>query len=808
MHNPITFDELSVATEPGGLHVPSIWFGGGRIAAHVTHYGGIDEINYYGAQPIDRRLFYKVNNHSPYERLFCPYLLIGDKAWQLELNQTRIFPGGYTSRMAVPEEGVEIAHSLILLDDAILNRVEVLRNDGARPLRLRLSLHEHLRKTLPHRTWGEWREDIVPGAQVITVADPEGTLEKYYPSILTPGEPNNPAASGNSVTTWIGVVGSTSVGTRIFFTKRHHFTTEEIKGNTGAICVLFGKDEAEFKVRAALLQSDGPRLGAEVVAGWEEKLRAAPALALDRPVVESFFRQAGLINDSLKPADLPGGMRAAAGHYWVWGWDTIVYCDSDLVSGRAAFVRDALDLYRRTAHPQLGIGHKFSERMELLVPQALSAQGLYLNMLYQHAAHTGERAVLEDFYPFALSIFQRTISQGRCEGLFTGSALWPDQPRFAGHANAEGEVSDRDISIFNNGIFYQSARAMEHLAGMMGDAETARTAREIWMALEASFRKFFWDPERNYWFDSLETGSLTPRRSYPAHAVIWINPFARDLVGGREEACADFLAANHACAGGIRPYPAWDSAFNGDGNQLAQWYPTGPDVYFLKTMGATGRQAMLERWLGWVEEFWGSYTVPEGLTLEAENDGPHRPDCPGGKQPFTVKPWQMGIITAILGIDLDHGGMTAGPGLDEPVTLVRLPFQGRQFSISTKGEGLHVAKITVNGKEVAGSYKIPVDHCADAQQDIQITRTDKPPTGPVILSADGAALSEVTVNGGTLKARIECPASVRVWFYSPARPRVTWENQPVDAAYDEQTGRASILLVPENTLLEGELSVS
>lgn len=794
---PVTFDQLAVAIEPLGLQAPSIWFGGGRVGAHVEHEGTIEEIIYYGRQPMDSHLFFKVSTHSPYPKLYCPYLLVENRAYQLEWERTRVFPAGYVSHLSLPTEGIEITHSLILFNDTLMYRIEVLKNDRQLPLRLRLSLHEYLRHLPPNRTWNDWQSDTDTGALVAKITDPARP-------------PLGQTVSNDLAITWLGVVGTTPLQTRLFHSKRRYFETAVLPGNTAAISLLFGHTEADFKARAQALHRAGPRLGAEQLAAWERRLNEVPAVTLDRPVVESFFRQTDLMIDMLRVTDLPGAMRASVGHYWVWGWDTIVYCDSDLANGRTEFVRQALDLYRRTADPILGVGHQFTERMELSIPQALSAQGLYLNMLYQYVTYTNDLSVLREFYPFARQIFQRTIAQGQSANLFKGTALWPDHPRFAGQAAPEGKVSDHNLSIFNNSIFYQSARAMEHLAGLMNDAETATAARAAWRPQETAFRELFWDKNRNYWLDSLESDTLTPRRSYPSHALLWVNSFARELVAGREEACAEFLATQHACGGGIRPYPLWDTAFNGDGNQLGQWYPTCPDHFFLKTMGATGRQAMLQRWLGWVDAFWKQYTVPEGLTLEAENDGPHRPDSPGGKQPFTIKPWHMAIIKSIVGIDLDHRGLTFGPGLDEPVRLERLPFQGHQISVTTAGAGIYPQTITVNNQPVIGSCRIPADLGTAPKLHLSITRTHERPRSPLILAADGAALSRLSATPGALRVHLDSTGSVRVWFYSPTQPRVTWRGSACAVTYDPSSNRSSILLLPEEreVLLQGDLAIT
>jgi hypothetical protein len=349
---------------------------------------------------------------------------------------------------------------------------------------------------------------------------------------------------------------------------------------------------------------------------------------------------------------------------------------------------------------------------------------------------------------------------------------------------------------------------MEHLAAMFGDNETAFSARDAWQKMEKSFRELFWDHEKGFWVDSIDSETLEKRLSYPSHSILWINSFAKDIIEGREEDCAKFMATQLVSKGGIKMYPRWNFAFNGDGNQLGQYYPTGPDLFFLKVMGVTGRQEMLSRWLGWVEAFWDQYTVPEGVTLEAENDGPQRPDCPGGKQPFTIKPWQMGLINAIAGIDFDIGGLTVCPGLESPVTLERIPFRGRQIMFKTKGEGKYVRKITVNGRPVIGSCKIPADHCSDGELNINVTRSPERPTFPMILSADGASLSRLKSGGEALSVHLSSPGSARIWIYSPVMPELRWQGKPIETTYREQTGCCQILLSPEASSLEGDLLIA
>ncbi|HEY3377260.1 MAG TPA: hypothetical protein VGL77_07165 [Armatimonadota bacterium] len=775
---------LNLMTEPRGVGSSAVWFACGRVGARVADHGALEAIIYYGNQPMDSQAFYQVSERTAYVKLFTPYLLVESRAYQLELRDTQNYPGGYVSHLTLPAEAIEIEHALILLNDTLLYRVRVLRNPRNLPLRLRLALHEYTRATPAGRVWGEWQEDVASGALACRVTDPARTVDE-------------------TAETWLGVVASTPLSTKLFISGRRYFETEVLADDMAIAGLLFAPSEADLVTRATHLQQDGAAEGTAKLAHWQARLHASPCISLGHPAAESFFRQAPLICESLMPDDLPGAMRAAIGHYWVWGWDTLVYCDSYLAAGNTAFVRDALELYRHCADPALGIAHQFTEQMTLSIPQALPAQGLYANMLYQYAAYTGDMAVVREYYPFARTIFQRTLAQARHADLFAGIALFPDFPQFA------GQTGHNDLSTFNNAIFYQAARGMEYLAGMVGDMETAVSARAAWLALEPSFRTVLWDAEHGYWFDSAASDDLAPRRSYPAHAILWFTPFARELVADREAACADFIAHNHVVEGGLRMYPAWDPAFNGDGNQLAQHYPVGSDLLFLKMMTATGQQALLARWLGWLDAFWQQYTVPEGLTLEAENDGPHRPDCPGGKQPFCAKAWHMGIISALAGIEIDGGGLTIAPGLDTPLTLDNLIVKGQRYRVTTQGSGRYLHALSVNGTPVVGTCKAPADLCTGQTVTLEVTRGAHPLPCPQLLAADGATLCNVMSDPLGLRTRLTSPGAVRVWFRAPSMPVVTWQGETLPIHYETSTGLGRALLVPgASGLLSGELRVT
>jgi hypothetical protein len=793
-----SYSSTNVPFVTKGLGTDTVWLGGGRVGAGIAAHGGIEKIIYYGRQSLGQSAFFAMDARSAYTKLFKPYLLVGAKAYRLELNQTQIYPGGYRSMFRIPGEGIEVEHDVVLVSDAVLQTVRVLRNPRKKQLRLRFAWHEYTRLNPVGRSWGPWNGKM--GGNMWSVRVTDQSLEKKPVTTVVEVFPETPLTKEKLGTTWFGVVGDKPITTRLTHLGRRYFETGPFQKGAVTVSALFGHQEAAFRKRAAVLSRAGSRESQAMLDGWDKKIAEVPKLNLGIPAVESFFRLSPLLQESLMPDDLPGGMRASAGTYWVWGWDTLVFCEAYLIAGQAGFLRDALELYHRTAHPTEGVGHQFTTSMELRIPQAPAAQGLYVYALYQYVAYTGDRKTLEKHYPLVLTILKLALASRHSTGLFSGRALFPDLPEYAGHTG-------HDLSVFNNSIFYQAARTVEHLAGWMKDPATAKTARTIWQDLKKSFDRF-WDARTGYWFDSLDSRNLSPRRSHPSHALLCFSPFANELLLGRSASCSRFMAKHLVFANGLRMYPVDSKAFNGDGNQFGQHYPVGGDLLFLKSSALEGRQELLQRWLDWMRQFWDQNTVPEGVTVEAENEGPQYPDAPGGKQPFSGKAWYMGIINAILGVHFDAGGLTFGPGLDRPVRLDGIFHGGRRWNIHTRGKGKYILSLRVNGRQVSATCKIPSDVAVAKSMNVEVVRSSKPAAPLQLLSADGARLSRWKRGKTGFRVRLDSPGPVGIRFFAKKKPTVTWKGRVVASTYVRRTGHGAVLLASDDYgPIAGELVV-
>lgn len=764
----------------GGLGRSACWIASGRTACSLVDHGGIEEIVWFGDQPLHRQTFFRGGFRSTYARVFRAQLLVGDRVWTLGVGDGAAHPSGWTGRMLISEEGIEIELAVVCENNALHQVVRVVKNPHKHHIGMRLMMRDYLRIQLERRTWSDWT--LKDGAAVCTVTDQPapiaaddahgelnaGQLKFTYPD---DDEPR---------TTYIGVVGDGAVTMRAFRSQLRQFEIAPAKRTELAMSLVFTASPAAFRIERKRLAAGVATAAWAAIAAWTPIERAAPRPTGLSPEVTSFAQQVPALIRAAMPPDLPGAMRASYNSYWVWGWDTLVHAHTYLLNGIDDLVVPALDLYTRTAHPEYGIGHAFDKQMRPLLTQPLTAQGLFAIAAWQVWSLRGDLDAARRHWPFIVQWLARCRTKPVRDGLFVGMALIPDFPQDA------GENGD-DLSPFNNSVMYQACRCIEGLAAALGDAATAVSASEVTTAMRPGFARRLWDAKRGFWNDSVQASTFARRPSYPAHALIWVTPFCRELINDPETAAA-FAEKHLRMAGGIRPYPTWDPAFNADGNQLAQHYAPGQDPLYVRLMAMTGRQNRLREWLHWKDQFWGNLTVPEGVTVEAENDGPERPDMPGGRQMFAVKAWSDGLFGAVLGVTIDPGGLTVEPGLAGPLAWSGIPIGGRRWQISVSGTGAHVAHITVGGVRWMGTAKVTLP--AKGSATVAIVRTNTAPKHPVLRSVDGGEVLTSAVARGRLTVRLAAGGRMLIRLWSAAKPAVEIDGKKVSVTWDRATGIA------------------
>lgn len=774
----------------GGLGHDACWISGGRCACGLARHGGIEEIVWFGDQPPHRQTLFSTGFHSAYARIFRAQVLVAERAWTLEMDDGVLHPSGWTGRMRIAAEGLELEVAILCRNNALIQAVRVLANPRRHPVGMRLVLRDHLRVQAERRTWSPWT--MRAGVAACTVVDQPAPKRADGHDELNSGQVAFSYPDDEDPrTTRIALVGDGAIAMRPLRGQRQ-FSIAPARRSQIGMALVFAVDEAGLRRERALLKPGVAALAWQTQRAWAVAEQEAPRASGLSPQVVSFAQQMPALVRAAMPADLPGAMRASYNAYWVWGWDTLVHAHTYLLNGIDDLLAPALDLYVRTAHPEYGIGHAFDLRMRPLLTQQLPAQGLFPIAAWQLWSLRGDLDAARRHWPFICSWLARCRALPQRDGLFVGMALVPDFPQDAGQ---DGD----DLSPFNNGIMYQACRCIEGLANALGDAATATQAAQITAAMRDGFTRRLWDPSRGFWNDSVRASDFARRPSYAAHALLWVTPFCRELVA-HPEAAASFAETHLRIPGGIRPYPAWDPAFNADGNQLAQHYAVGQDPLYGRLMAMTGRQERLREWLGWKDQMWGQLTVPEGVSLEAENDGPVRPDHPGGRQMFAAKAWSDVLLGAILGISLDPGGLTAEPGMDGNQAWSGLAVRGRRWAVTVRGSGPYIASVAVAGRVWRGTCKVPLP--ARGPATVVIRRSARLPAHPQLLSADGAEIISTGVASGSLEIRLRTPASTCVRLRTARRPRLCIGGNDAVCTWDAARRVATVWIGGgEHTLL-------
>jgi hypothetical protein len=776
-------------------HAPSSFgprhkvFASGRLGVTLNDFGGLYEIIYWGKQPDESSsLVFKGDAASSYTRLFRAQLQTGDDLWNLDYEDTEILPCGYVSHFTAPGTGVKVRHTMTLVHEAIVFTVEVLENPRKLPLRQRFEHHAYTRTEHPMRTLSSWRADGTSGwsFEIVDRVSDAGWQKIQDDMKRPPQEGHFPISSAGyrEGSAHIGFIGDLGLDYRTSRSGREYFTGGEFTEGAHGCALIFAPSADELQAEAKWFLPDIAVRAKEVETAVRTHLEKVPVVQSGNATFDSLAANIPPLVDSLIVRDVPGGLRASATHYWVWGWDTMMASDATLLGGNREFVRDALRYYRDFEHPKYGVGHMFSRDLGVRLPQAPAAQCLYAVMLYVYLAHTGDQETSREFYPFAKSVFEKTLVTINEHGLGQGIALFPDYPQHCGQ-------NGHDLSSFNNSLLYQAARCMETLGPLFGDDAAGATAAALARKMEKSFPDLMWDKEKGYIYDSIDSNTLEPRESYPGHAILWQSTFANDLAPDKLAACGRFQAKHHQTTRGFLPYPRWDMGWDGDGNQLNQIWTT-EDAFVTRCLAAAGLHDLLERWIDNCAWFWEQLTVIEGYTSSTINES-GTPDAPGGTQAFGAKSIYMAFLGNCAGLQMDLGGITLQEGLARPIKVRQLPFRDAVIELDVAGPGLFLEKLEVNGTAVRGSRKIPAG-LIKGNVKIVARRTEKAPNHPVILALHGATVHAVDVTGAKLTAEISGYGAIWLHLHSPKPPKVTLGGKPVDVIASETAEVYRVLL--------------
>ncbi len=657
-----------------GLPHGQVSFSGGRIAANMGEHGGLTRIIYFGGQHLGASEFFNVGDVlSGWHKLYRLYIVIDGKMFFTTFSNTLIYPHGYTSECTL--NNVKFKHSMSLLNDAIVLTCEVMKNPGNKKIQLKLVNNDGCNQVArPGREWQERIFDRKINALTQTVIDLTPPKKKMDEEALTQQAVNNQLEAAKAVT-MIGVTSISKLSCHMTpdVFRKTYLETEPFRKSC-SFQIVFAP-ESSFNKR--LLDLKG-KLDAELKkleSDFHMLMKERPVISVGDKTVESLFAMSGPVLESMKVKDMPGGMRAADSGYWVWGWDSMVHSDALLLWGDGQYVRDMLKFYRDTATPSHGIAHAFTTTCKPYMSMAPAAQTLYCVMLYNYFLYTGDKKILKEYFSFSENILDRALKDAVGDsGLYGGVSLYPDYPE---HLEQDGH----DISVFNNGILYQALRCMATLSAQLGKKEKAACFDEKAASLKKAFLLHFYDQEKGYFVDSLSSKDFSKRYHYPSYAILWLTPFAGELLDGVAKQVARFMRDNFKSSRGFSMLPKWDSRFMWDGNQLGMYMPVVERFYWQAQKQARVK-VDTDWWFSHLSWFWNQLTIPEALSCEAENEG-LAVDNLGRKQAFCAKGWFSIFIHAMAGIEFQLGSpkITVSPMASLEMSIDNLKFRGKKLNI-------------------------------------------------------------------------------------------------------------------------------
>lgn len=787
--NNLQFSEITPVAPQGMGGLVRDHFSNGRLMATAAWHGGLVNIGYWGNQHLGAADFFQAGLETAWYKLFRVCVGLGEKRYYPPLTGTKLYPFGYGGQSRIL--GVDFKRELLLLPDALVQRFCVQRNPKKLPVFIGMFHQPGICAAgKANRTWSDFTFHPDLNAMIVSCEDKnpvvyrgDGCLAQKGLGLVVKDAP--------LATTWIGVGCNVPMGARTSHGNfKLYLTSDPIRGDEVSFFVVFADSREKLEQRLGKLSKTVGRECDALVSGYENRLLTRPRINVGDPVLDSAFGQYPEAIHFMKVPDRPGAVRGTQQGYFVWGWDGMTPLIPCALANEPEYTAEILRFFQETRSPKIGLPLQFTTSFQPRLKEAFPAQAQYIAGLYHYVATTGDLKVAREVMPtckFILDRCRRDIVKDT--GLVSGNALWPDFPEAM-------EENGRDVSSLNNSLLYQGLRAVEYLAGALGEAGLAGDCREWAKSLRTSFVKHLYDEEKGYFISSCSSETFEPRKHYCCQAIFWLTPFARELVSHAPGRIASFMDKHLRSAKCLLSLPQWDTAWMADGNQLGSSYPSA-DYFYLNVHKLLGDDGGLKTWLGDVEWFWRYHTAPEAFTPEAENEDEFGPDNHGGKQLQAVSTWYACLYMGLAGMDFDHEGITLTPWGDRPVDIRGLRLHGTSIDLSIRGSGRHIGSLKLNGKRLpAGSRKISWKSLAGKTARLELVRSEEVPKHPVLVRADGLQVISATTKPGSLSTRIKGSMSGEAVIQAGARARIVVDGEPFECRREAATGTFAVPIRP------------
>jgi len=521
-------------------------------------------------------------------------------------------------------------------------------------------------------------------------------------------------------------------------------------------------DKSEKKCLARL---DELRSGSDVIMKRQLKRYAAIDRSIPRfttkarPLVDSLTRQMPAQMESLVVTESTKyeTVRAASRSYGVfWNWDILQPARGFAAWGQYERAKKALEFC-------LGPG-------SLAQPFDFSLAVVTLHDIH---SFTGDDDYLKSGYRKLRGRFHTCADECGPEGMEpVDGGLGVDTP-------AELGIYKKVLTPCICGLWYSACRLMENTATWVGDKTTAERAFMLALAIEENYLKCFYDPDVKALSVACNPETKKRNSSFQNVATFGLEgAFGHLLTSPVEKDLARFLTHTLKHTQHRSAVPYWDKAREMWKNCIMLFH-ANHECRILRRAGATEE---LVRSI----DFYLDLFEKHGIAMETVNLTP----CPNNigqdmkTQSMSIYIFWKVMLNGILGLMVDRGGITYERGdFPEDARVTQWKVAGSVWDIEVKGRGGWVKRMTLDGKAIEGTFKVPA--VSRGSHKLVIVRGKKAPQfGTILTAIDGKVISTMPGRGCN-RALLSGAGRITVEFYAESRPQAFWRGEPVEVKWNK-----------------------
>ena len=352
---------------------------------------------------------------------------------------------------------------------------------------------------------------------------------------------------------------------------------------------------------------------------------------------------------------------------------------------------------------------------------------------------------------------------------------------------------DQDIwASCLNGLWYDACRAMENMAFMLKDENTAQTAGELAGKIKSSYLPAFYDERNGYLYSSVKPDTQEGIEVFQNVSTLGMDfAYGESLIYPRLGEIAEFQERQLSHPAGRSSVPYWDNAHEMWKNCI-MWQHIAHEM---KTAGCAGLADEIMRMMKiYLSHFKKNKTMLETHNLAgADGDISQKTNW----QAFAVRALYSGIFESLIGLEYDLGGLTYSPcDFDGNMSITGFRFRKGSWNITIDGKGPFAEYLVIDGNPVPGTMKVPADYFTDDKtHTLKIERSNAPFAQPTLLAAVGASICDLVSEDRKLSFSVMEKVHTTCKIYCPEKPAISINDTRIDYDWDKKRKTAWVDLV-------------